>query len=90
VIAAFWEAHVNSGCGYAAWFTAKYHIKTFPGTLAFFVLVVPSTLLVGVCALRERRSTRVVVGFTLAVAAASFLAMIAAGIQYAISYGCFS
>ncbi len=90
VICAFWEAHVNAGCGYAAWFTAKYQIKTFPGTQAFLVLVVPATLLVCASTILERRSLRAVLGFTLVVAVASWLALVAAGLDYAVNYGCFS
>ena len=90
VICAFWEAHVNAGCGYAAWFTAKYHIKTFPGSLAVLVLVVPSALLVCASAVHERRSIRAVLGLTVLAAVASWLALIGAGIDYAINYGCFS
>jgi hypothetical protein len=90
VICAFWEAHVNAGCGYAAWYTAKYHIKTFPGTRAVLVLVLPATLLVCTSALHERRALRSVVGFTVFAAVAPLLAMVAAGIEYAVNYGCFS
>lgn len=90
VICAFWEAHVNAGCGYAAWFTAKYHIRTFPGSRAVLVLVVPASLLVCASAVRARRSLRAVVGCTVLVAGASFVAMLAAGLDYALNYGCFS
>jgi hypothetical protein len=90
VICAFWEAHVNAGCGYASWYTAKYHIKTFPGQLAFLVLAVPSILLVCASAIFEHRSTRAIVAFALVTAVASWLALLAAGFNYAASYGCFS
>ena len=89
MICALWEAHVNAGCGYAAWYTAKYHIKTFPGRTAFLVLVVPATLAVCASAVYERRSLRGVVGFTSVAAIASWLALVAAGFDYAVNYGCF-
>jgi hypothetical protein len=90
VICALWEAHVNAGCGYAAWYTATYHIKTFPGNRAVLVLVVPATLLVCASAVHERRTRRAVLGFTVLAAVASLLAMFAAGIDYAVNHGCFS
>jgi len=47
-------------------------------------------LLVCASAIFEHRSTRAIVAFALVTAVASWLALLAAGFNYAASYGCFS
>ena len=92
VITGFWVHLVGPQCGYNGPPQDAHlsRVPVFPGLLAFLVLVVPSALLTGASALLQRRSTRAVAGFTLAVAIASFVAFVAAQFQYAVSYGCFS